>query len=309
MTCSHSNSVICSNSGCSSCSYEDAPWKARVWTSYAGWRPSEALTLSTVAFHQTLSELLLFLARSAVRDSAALKRVAGLKLDMEDVKDLSRLNACCALSDIPDIVGFTAEGLPNDTAMHDSLKRQGRRWALHILEGPYSWCLSAAYICVTVIWGHPVFLSIAHSVHRAIEGEEKKDIELPERVKYVMLALDAVLYSFLPLFFSLVLRLVQGRELLARLGKRTLVIADVPYVHQLLEAYVSKLFALSYSIASIDVHGANAVDHLVHRFTHRIYRGTLVAVGRTDGRLFSQSKGVYICVCLLRIWCTEPLIS
>ena len=262
-----------------------------------------------MAFHQTLSELLLFLARSAVRDSAALKRVAGLKLDMEDVKDLSRLNACCALSDIPDIVGFTAEGLPNDTAMHDSLKRQGRRWALHILEGPYSWCLSAAYICVTVIWGHPVFLSIAHSVHRAIEGEEKKDIELPERVKYVMLALDAVLYSFLPLFFSLVLRLVQGRELLARLGKRTLVIADVPYVHQLLEAYVSKLFALSYSIASIDVHGANAVDHLVHRFTHRIYRGTLVAVGRTDGRLFSQSKGVYICVCLLRIWCTEPLIS
>jgi hypothetical protein len=282
--------VTCYNSGRSPCSYEDAPWKARVWTSYAGWRPSEALTLSTVAFHQTLSELLLFLARSAVSDSGALKRVAGLKLELEDVKDLSRLNACCALSDIPDIVGFTAEGVPNDTVMHDSLKHQGRRWALHILEGPYSWCLSAAYICVTVIWGHPLFLSIAQLVHQPFE--------LPERVKYFMLALDAVLYSFLPLFFSLLLRLAQGRDLLARLGKRTLVIADVPYVHQLLEAYVSKLFALSYSIASIDVHGANAVDHLVHRFTHRIYRGTLVAVGRTDGRLFSQSKGAYICVCL-----------
>ena len=254
-----------------------------------------------MAFHQTLSELLLFLARSAVRDSGALRRAAGLKLEMEDVQDLSRLNACCALSDIPEIIGYTAEGVRNDNAMHDSLKRQGRTWALHILEGPYSWCLSAAYICLTVIWGHPLFLSIAQLVHQAIDGNGEKNIKLPERVKYVMLALDAVLYSFLPLFFSLLLRLVQGRELLARLGKRTLVIADVPYVHQLLEAYVSKLFALSYSIASIDVHGANAVDHLVHRFTHRIYRGTLVAVGRTDGRLFSQSKGVYICVGLLQI--------
>ena len=77
----------------------------------------------------------------------------------------------------------------------------------------------------------------------------------------------------------------------ARLGKRTLVIADVPYVHQLLESYVSKMFSLSYSIAALEVHGANAIDHLVHRFTHRCYRGTLIAVGRTDGRLFSQSKG------------------
>ena len=77
----------------------------------------------------------------------------------------------------------------------------------------------------------------------------------------------------------------------ARLGRRTLVIADVPYVHQLLESYVSKMFSLSYSIGSLEVHGANAIDHLVHRFTHRVYRGTLIAVGRTDGRVFSQSKG------------------
>lgn len=228
-----------------------------------------------------------------MRDSDQLKRAAGLKLEIEDIHDMSRLNNCSALCDIPEIVGFNAEGVPKDTTMHDSLKRQGRRWALHVLEGPHSWCLSAAYICVTVIWGHPIFLSVAQLVHQAMrEGEEEKDNELPETVKYFMLALDSVLYSFLPLFFSLLLRLVQGRELLARLGKRTLVIADVPYVHQLLESYVSKLFALSYSIASLDVHGANAMDHLVHRFTHRVYRGTLIAVGRTDGRLCSQSKGV-----------------
>ena len=79
----------------------------------------------------------------------------------------------------------------------------------------------------------------------------------------------------------------------AKLGMRTLVIADVPYVHQLLESYVSTMFSLSYSIGSLEVHGANAIDHLVHCFTHRVYRGTQIAVGRTNGRGFSQSKGEF----------------
>ena len=59
---------------------------------------------------------------------------------------------------------------------------------------------------------------------------------------------------------------------------------------QLLEVYVSKLFALSYAIAGLDVHGANAVDHFVHRFTHRVARGLMLAVGRPDGRLCSMTK-------------------
>ncbi len=62
---------------------------------------------------------------------------------------------------------------------------------------------------------------------------------------------------------------VQGRPLLARLGRRTVLILDIPYVHQLLEAYVSKLLALSYAVASVDVHSADPTDHFVHCFTHR----------------------------------------
>ena len=62
---------------------------------------------------------------------------------------------------------------------------------------------------------------------------------------------------------------MQGRPLLARLGRRTVLILDMPYVHQLLEAYVSKLFALSYGAASVDVHGADPTDTFVHSFTHR----------------------------------------
>ena len=48
-----------------------------------------------------------------------------------------------------------------------------------------------------------------------------------------------------------------------------MLILDAPFVHQLLEAYVSKLLALSYGVASVDVHSADPTDHFVHCFTHR----------------------------------------
>ena len=60
---------------------------------------------------------------------------------------------------------------------------------------------------------------------------------------------------------------------------------DTPWVAQSLEAFTSKLFALSYSVATLGVSSGNPLDHLVHRHTHRVVRGALLAVGRPDGRL------------------------
>ncbi len=82
----------------------------------------------------------------------------------------------------------------------------------------------------------------------------------------------------------------------ARRGKRTLVIADVPWVHQSLEIYVSKLFALSYGDNGLEVHGSNPVDSLVHRFTHRVQRGVLIALGRPDGRISSMARNEGACL-------------
>ena len=81
------------------------------------------------------------------------------------------------------------------------------------------------------------------------------------------------------------LRLVQRRPWHHRVAGRSLLIGDVPWVAQSLEAFVSKCFALSYSIATVGVASANPLDHLVHRHTHRVVRGALLAVGRPDGRL------------------------
>lgn len=51
------------------------------------------------------------------------------------------------------------------------------------------------------------------------------------------------------------------------------------------EAFLSKIFACSYSIAGLNVLSSNPADHLVHRMTHRVVRGSLLICGRPDGRL------------------------
>ena len=67
---------------------------------------------------------------------------------------------------------------------------------------------------------------------------------------------------------------------------RTVVIGDpCPWVAQSAEAFLSKIFACSYSIAGLNVLSGNPADHLVHRHTHRVVRGSLLVCGRPDGRL------------------------
>jgi len=101
---------------------------------------------------------------------------------------------------------------------------------------------------------------------------------------------DAVWFVFLIKVFTWVGRLLNDRQLWARHGKRTIVIVDTPANHQMLESFVSKLYSQAYSHTSVDVHGASGLDHFVHRFTHRVSRGILLAVGRPDGRLGCLAK-------------------
>lgn len=72
-------------------------------------------------------------------------------------------------------------------------------------------------------------------------------------------------------------------------------IGDLPWVAQSAEAFLSKIFAVSYSIAGLNVHSGNPADHLVHKYTHRVVRGTLLIVGRPDGRLSALSTAEAAC--------------
>ena len=183
-------------------------------------------------------------------------------------------------------------------ALNARLRRQGHRWAQHILEAPLSWLLSLAYIGATVIGGGTPLSAVLVA---AVGGEGGEGGEgggggeggegggggggVPRWAAALVGVLDTLVYAFLPWWTTVLIRLLQRRPWLHRVAGRTLVVCDVPYVAQTLEAFASKLFALTYSITALNVYSGNAIDHMVHRHTHRVVRGTLLAVGRPDGRL------------------------
>ena len=68
-------------------------------------------------------------------------------------------------------------------------------------------------------------------------------------VLYVMRTLDALVYAFSPVIAAYLLRIVQRRTLFARLGRRTLVIADTNFVRQVMSTARSLLWAEQQAVA------------------------------------------------------------
>ena len=65
----------------------------------------------------------------------------------------------------------------------------------------------------------------------------------------------------------LILRKKQGRNLRHRMVARNVLVGDpCPWVAQSADAFLSKIFACSYSIAGIGVQNANPTDHLVREY-------------------------------------------
>ena len=131
------------------------------------------------------------------------------------------------------------------------LRTQGQLWAQHVLEGPVTWLMLAVYICVTVTIRWTPLSAIAYGISNAAGYENKSAVM--SWWDYLVGAADSVIYLFLPWWTAVLLRLLRGRPWLHRVAGRSLLIGDVPWVAQSLEQFVSKLFALSYSIASLNV--------------------------------------------------------
>ena len=194
----------------------------------------------------------------------------------EEVHELAELNA----GSVDALENIVRRG----GALNTRLRRQGHHWAQHILEAPLSWLLSLAYIGATVIGGGTPLSAVLAAATEGGGGNEDDD-GTPRWAAALVGVLDTLIYAFLPWWTTVLIRLLQRRPWLHRVAGRTLVVCDVPYVAQTLEAFASKLFALTYSITALSVYSGNPTDHMVHRHTHRVVRGTLLAVGRPDGRL------------------------
>lgn len=243
---------------------------SHIFTTNISMRPAEPCSISVAATHQLLTEILMYVAfRILVVEN--LGPTAGAVITKADLAELERLNRG-NIQDLQELVG-------HELSTEQELRRRGREWAQHVLETPRAWILSALYIVITVTLGvAPIHALLIYASTRFFKT-------VYEEVHYMARMVDAAVYLFLPQIMILCVRLLQRRPLLHRMTSRTIVVGDVPWVVQCVENFASKLFACSYSATAVTVFSANPADHLVHRMTHRIVRGTLLACGRPDGRL------------------------
>ena len=280
-----------------------------VFSTHAGFRPAEACSLSVAAMHHLLSHVLIFALGflSHFEHGEPSVSICASGYDFEEVRELAAL-ARLQADALRGIIGHKKLG---DTPTSAALRKQGGRWAQHVLEGPLAWLSSVAYIALTIfLAATPLSAAVSYSLGRAlptplpspsaiippalnasvlVSGDGTSVDEVPPAwlyaVRYVVAFLDVTIYSFLGWWTTVAIRLVQGRPWLHRVAGRSVLIGDVPWVAQSIESFASKLFSLSYSIAGCTFMSANPCDHLVHRHTHRVVRGSLLAVGRPDGRV------------------------
>ena len=264
---------------------------SRMFVNGSGRRTAEPCTIAVASGSQTLTELLLYLAKQ-MRNNFADSDPFGMTITQEGLMILAMMKEDFLTRNVPRIIGTNSKGEAIKSATRQNLVFNGRYWASHIIETPLAWAIHALYILISVGWaipfGHTIPL-VKTTSQLLFELFGLSTVLVRLAMPIVTLA-DIAVYIFGAWLWTLAIRYYQYRQLLARMGKRTLVIGDVPWVNQLLQAYVSKLFSLSYGIATIEVHSANPQNHLLHAFGHRIVRGTLIWLGIPDGRRSPQHQ-------------------
>lgn len=263
----------------------------RIFVNGSGRRTAEPSTVAVAAAAQTLTELLLYLAKQ-MRNDFPHSDPLGMTLTTESLMVLAMMKEDFLHKNVLQIIGTNPQAESIPSATKQALIQGGNYWANHVTETPLAWAIHALYIIISVGWVIP--FGHALPLVKTLSGFLFHLVNLPTGITQfiapIMTIADIAVYIFGVWLWTLAIRYFQGRQLLARIGKRTLVIGDVPWVNQILQAYVSKLFSLSYGIATIDVHSANPQNHLLHAFGHRIVRGTLIWLGIPDGRRSQQQQ-------------------
>ena len=265
----------------------------KVFVNGSGRRTAEAATLTVAAAQQTFTELLFYIAKK-LRKTFPHSNPFGMIIAPESISALEKMRDDFIDLNAVQIMGATPTGKAIDSKIRRKLISGGSRWAWHIIEAPLTWAIQALYVLITVGWAIPFGYTIplAKTTWRlfAWVTQIPADWFLLRLIDPIIALIDIGIYIFGSWLWTLVLRYFQGRQLFARIGKRSLVIGDVFWVNQILKNYVSKLFSLSYGIASLEVHGANPEDDLLHDFGHRVVRGTLLFLGVPDGRRSQRLK-------------------
>lgn len=240
----------------------------------------EPASVTVNAVWCTLNELVLYLSKRFVEEFPDANSL-GTILTPEDIAKLEKRGDDNVVI-LEKIVGIDTAGNRIQSRIHSDLVFQANKWAQHILEKLIAWGLVILYIMITV--------GLKLTPTQAIFDLLVASFELSQGslVFLILFACargaDIIIYILLHWFFTLGLRLLQGRELLARTGTRSLLISAVPHVGKPLEAFATKTVANSYELATWIIHEANPVNDQLDRQAHRTTRGKLVIVSVPDGR-------------------------
>ena len=267
------------------CDFLDNPHRQRIFVNGSGRRTAEPSTVTVAAAGQTLTELLFYIAKR-MRRNFLHSQPYGMSLTLESLQVLAMMKEDFLHKNVRQITGVTPTGENIKSAVKQKLIQGGNYWGQHVTETPLAWAIHAFYVLITVGWAIPFGETIPivkTSVQLVFHLFNLPQL-LHDAIAPVITLADIAIYIFGSWLWTLSIRYFQNRQLLARMGKRTLVIGDVSWVNQLLQAYVSKLFSLSYGIASLEVHGGNPQNHFLHAFGHRVVRGTLIFLGIPDGK-------------------------
>lgn len=226
---------------------------SRVFTTDIGVRPAEPCSLSVAATHQLLTQIFEYICLVILSDQI-FRDLTGAVITEPDLRILERCNQDNIVS-LERIVGREVAGTEHQTEAMRELKEAGDLWADHVLEVARAYIMSFVYIVATVTSGYPLITGIAMAT----------GLLVGHWGFYLTRFLDALIYFFLPQINIIIIRLIQKRNLLHRMTGRTVVVGDIPWVAQSAEAFLSKIFARSYSIAGLSVLSGNPSDHLVHR--------------------------------------------
>lgn len=131
----------------------------RMFVSGCGRRTAEPATVTVAATHQTLTELLFYLAKQMQR-AFPNGQPLGLTCSPESLLVLEQMNNDFLHYSVPEILGTRPEGTRSagtkqPSRLHRTLIEGGRQWALHITESPLAWSIHALYVLITVGWAIP----------------------------------------------------------------------------------------------------------------------------------------------------------
>ena len=172
-----------------------------VFVTLCGMRPAEPCSLTVAATHQVLTQILLYLMESIRYYEPNEPHICGATYHTEEVRELETLN-------VNTLGNLRALAEPSDGTRRE-LIAQGERWAQHVLEGPIAWILCATYIMITVTVGYTPLSTSVLAIRYGVTGQWGWESAHADPVKYVVGVIDAVIYTFLPWWMTILLRLVQ----------------------------------------------------------------------------------------------------